>query len=596
MVLPAFSPSLPLSTFSHSSPALHVFSTVCCASPPSPSQRPSRVTPNSPATHSTSTYQHLLSLSHSNPRAASSAFRAAVQATPNDPRLWLAWAQLETRASRFRTARHVFDNALKKHPLNNKLLHAYATMEEKAGNLQKAVDIFQRGIRVNPNDGLMWQSLALLEDRRGCIDKARQFMEKGVERDEENVYLWSAWGVLEYRHAEYERACYLLEEATNRDERHIRSWQAWALAEEKRGQFEKSRELFETALDIDERNVPTLQAYAMFEMRRERYQNARDLFEMAGRINPRHAPIWHAWAVMERNLGDFKRARELFYKGLEVAPQNKAMLRSWAGMERGLGHIDRSSDWLVPNMRSGKRERRQMGIVGENLRMLRMMIERKSDEDVGLVMQWLAARATADRKARDAIAARRDQDTERVRQWIERRSESDVRAFRNWVDERYETDSQIGVYLFNWQIPQQTKKHGSITPKQGRLTEKPVEWLLLAEQPKKALQDFDEDIYVSTDRNEEVSDLMKAIGTFAETFADRAALSMALGAITIALIGMSVHLFNVGYLPGTAGEGEAGIDLALPMGVDAYLYDVGIMPEDQHDILTRVVNSTKSGH
>lgn len=507
---------------------------------------------------------------------------------------------MEAKLERWQAARDIFEQGVQNHPHNTHLLHAWAVLEDRAGHIDRARELFWDCLELNAKDGVVWQSFALAEERAGRTDVARSLFEKGIMVDEgHNPSLWSAWGVLEHRHGCYERACELFKRALEVDENHVRSLQAWAIALERLNRLKESEELFERALKIDAGAAPTWQAYGLSQARRGNLERARELFARGVEVNPDHAPIWHAWAVMEQKAGNYETARALFDKGVAAAPNSTPMLRAWASMELELGHIDKSLDWMVPRGRlkgarkprerdmivnaesRPKSSKRQISAVGENLRMLRLMIERKSDEDVRTVMQWLDRRARTDRKLYDALAERRDKDSRKVKEWIERRSGSDIKAFKEWMEERYKKDARIGVYIFNWHIPSTMSSASATIPvrvsKQKGQKEKPVEWLLLSERPERALEAFDESIY-SREYPTDYADEVYFLGQIAENLADRAALLFVLGAMTLGLIGVSAHLMERGYSPSgstTQSVEEQTLTTTPLTGVDAYLYDEG---------------------
>lgn len=470
-------------------------------------------------------------------------------------------------------------------------------MEDRAGEIDRARLLFQRCLSVNARDGLVWQSYALAEERAGRTPVARQLFARGVVAAAENASLWSTWAVLEHRHGCLERACELFECAVERDDTHVRSLQSWAIAEEKLGRMDKSAALFERALAVNPASAPTFQAYGLFEARRGRLAKARELFSKGIQVDPDHAAIWHAWAVMEQREGNYERARELFDKGVAAAPNSTAMLRGWAAMELELGHIDKSEEWRVPKreFKGWSREKRrssvarrrgnpkemekQLSTVGENLRMLRLMIERRSDEDVKTVMQWLDRRARTDRRLSDALAERRDKDSRMVKEWVARRSASDIQAFTEWVDENYKRDSRLGVYLFNWHMP--PAKIPATIPVavtgRRRKVEKPKEWSMLEERPKMSLKTADERIYMRGEYPD-YADGIYWLGQIAESLVDRAALVTVLGAMSLVLAGASAHMVGNGYSPAgqhgqsVAEQAETAVHWA---GVDAYLYEEG---------------------
>lgn len=503
---------------------------------------------------------------------------------------------MEARLRRLEDAREVFREGVAAHPGNVRLMHAWAVEEDRSGSADAARELFRMCLEVDPSDGIVWQSYALSEERAGNTAVARSIFQQGIEADPDNAYLWSAWGVLEQRHDRLELACELFEKAIALNPTHVRTFQAWAITKEKMGFHAESERLFRLALEVSPKNAPTLQAYALFEARRGNLDRARELFENGIKADPNHAPIWHAWAVMEQREGNYETARELFDKGVNAAPNSTPMLRAWASMELELGHIDKSRDWMVPpgsrnkwksnakrqKASTGRNTRnksndKQISTVGENLRMLRLMIERRSDEDVKAVMQWLDQRARADRRLYDAFSQRREMDSRKVTEWIERRSASDIKAFKAWLDDRYEKDSRIGVYIFNWDIPTSPSPVPVRVSEQNENVDKPVEWLRLSEQPANGLQAFDEQFFYQ----ENPTDYAKGIyfmGQIAENLADRAALFFVLSAMTFGLIGASTHLFELGYSPsGTSTQSIETVDTVPvpPSGVDAILYEEG---------------------
>lgn len=425
-----------------------------------------------------------------------------------------------------------------------------------------------------------------MEERRGNTDDARELFEQGVSHDPRNAYLWSAWGVLEQRHECFEHACELFEKAIRLDDQHVRTYQAWAITKERMGLHDESAQLFRQALHVNSRSVPTYQAYALFEARRGNLDKARQLFQSGLDIDSSHAPIWHAWAVMEQKDERYDVARELFERGVDAAPYNTPMLRAWAKMELQLGHIDTSRDWMVPQnsnrrrerQRGGKNSKRQISTVGENLKMLRLLIEQRSDEDVKAVMKWLDGRARTDRRLYDALQERGGSDVRKVSSWVQRRSQSDIESFKEWFGERYESDRRIGVYIFNWDIAPRTPVSVPVKVEERKVeeNEKPIEWFRLSEEPSMALQTFDEQIY-SADHPADYANAIYFMGQIAENLADRAALLFCLGAMSLGLIGASVHLFDQGYSPSgdTTQIKKSPTLTPPPSGVDAYLYEEG---------------------
>jgi hypothetical protein len=204
------------------------------------------------------------------------------------------------------------------------------------------------------------------------------------------------------------------------------------------------------------------------------------------------------------------------------------MLKAWAAMELELGHIDESNDWTVPrnvsarhahkqrsrgdksqNAVTNMQQQKQLSRVGENLQMLRRLIERRSDEDLRTVMKWIEQRAKEERDLKDKFTARGQSDTRKVLEWAEKRGEADVAAFKEFIDERYQRDRLIGVYMLNLSIPSLAQKRqarqarmdglstssSSAAGAAAPLVTKPQEWFVLDEVPSMTLHRFDEQLY-----------------------------------------------------------------------------------------------------
>lgn len=563
--------------------------------PNSSSKRPRQTHPrNAPSNPSLSQseYSRILQLStRPDKRVTRAAIRAALQAHPQDMRLWLLCAQFEARCSNFAAARRAFEQAVQQDASNIRILHAWAVMEDRAGSSTRARTLFQRCLDLDPSDGIVWQSLALMEERCGMTSDARRTFEEGVRHDPDNAFLWSAWGVLEQRHGRHQRACHLFEHAIQLDDQHVRTYQAYAITKERMGKHQRAQQLFRHALRVNPLSVPTYQAYALFAARRGQLDLARELFTKGSQIDPLHAPIWHAWAVMEQKERRYDVARELFQNGVNAAPDNTPMLRAWAAMELQLGHIDKSHRWMVPPRKNARRMRRekdsrkasqkQISVVGENLKMLRLMIGQRSDEDVKTVMKWMDGRAKTDRQLYDVLQKRPGDDMRKVSEWVARRSASDIKSFKEWLADRYEQDRRIGVYIFNWDIAPRSSTSVRVpvpvTEQQGGLEkEKPIEWLMLSEDSAKAMLRFDDQMYYS-DSPTEYADVIHFMGQIAEGLVDRAALLFVLGAMSVGLAVASVSLYEDGYSPsGNTVHTEVDrANMPPPSGVDAHLYDMG---------------------
>lgn len=515
-----------------------------------------------------------------------------VTASPHDTRAWLALAKTETRAGKTNRATLVLERACATNPRCVHLVHALGRLQEDKGAYELARQHYKTCIDIRKDDGLAWQSLAILSEREGRIEDARRLFHEGSENAPRSAHLWSAWGVLEHRTGNHDRACELLERAYSLDPKHTRTLQAWAIAEEKRGRYVDAKKLFRQALREDPQSVPTLQAYALMEARRGELDTARELFQEGLGVDPSHAAILHAWATMEARAGNFEMARDIFDRGVSAAPESTAMLRAWASMELELGHIDKSTGWTVPpgtgrnsgfarRARSGKRRNPKLLAVGENLRMLRRLVERRSDEDLKTVMKWIEGRAKAERDLAEKVASRGESDLRRVLEWTERRGEADVSAFKDFLEDRYERDRLIAVYLFNLDIPPLPKSMNPTVPSDitqnadkaegySRPPPVPQEWYVLDERPSSGLDDFDRELHESgyNALTEKIAGI-EFLGEISERLATRTAVTLALGSLSLLLVGCFAYFDAKGYT--TTPEDVFFPELPPPTGVDARL-------------------------
>lgn len=493
-------------------------------------------------------------------RQARSMLRSHLTAMPSDARAWLALARMERDHA---TAMSVFAEGAEHCPTSAHLLHAWAVRVGRAEDFEQSRQLFKNCLEVAPMDGVTWQAYAIMEESAGDLPTARHLFAEGVKRAPECEHLWSAWGALERRQGRHDVAVGYLERAARIAPDHSNTLQMWALSLEQLGDADGAMDLFARALSAHPRSVPTLQAYALFHARRKEIPRARELFERASQADPTHAPVWHAWATMERRERNFARARALFDTGVRADPYSAPMLRAWAEMELELGHIDTSSEWRVAGQRT---RRRHLTRLGENLHMLRLLIERRSDDDVSTVMGWLHDRAEYDRGLYERLAERGEADVRGLQDMIARRSASDVRAFADWVEERYESDRQIGTHILNWDITAMTA--GSTAP----TTDTPREWYQLAHNPGETLRASDERL-LYRDQPVDYPEAVYFVGRIASSSGDRTAIAFALLSLSFLLLVVSTQLEERGYVPAGSQTTENAPIIAPPSGVDAYLYD-----------------------
>ncbi|GJQ15528.1 hypothetical protein GpartN1_g7319.t1 [Galdieria partita] len=466
-------------------------------------------------------------------------------------RCFLSWGRLEAQRGHWEVARYVFRRGIEVDSKNKHLFHAWAIFEERCGNLTKARELFEQCIETDPSDGVSWQSYALLEERQGNLDRAEMLMKTGLEKDPHNPYLLQARGVLFSRKCKWNDAVVLFEKAVAVHPEYYQAWQAMAVAQGKLGNRQSALSCFESALKICPTSVPTYQAYAMFEAECENYEHARFLFQKGSELDPFHAPIFHAWAKMEESIGNIYKARELYEKGFRYSPQSLAILRGWTLLERRLGHLPDSVEWKVMDP-----SYKETSHLGERLFMLGKMVERKSESDIRIVLEWLSTRAKDDQNLRIILQQRGMQDLRKVLQWAERRSSEDVRLFMEWFNERYEEDRSVAALLFGWQLPKRTKEN---------IPQAPPEWYFVSKLPK-SLSEGDDLCYYQSNLSIDYCQWVYFLGGFADRLSSRVAqVTILIGLTALLLLGS----IEVGVLETPLPEQSELVDIrSSPVGVD----------------------------
>jgi len=441
-------------------------------------------------------------------------------------RCFLSWGRMEAQLGNWKEARDIFERGVKVDPNNKHLFHAWAVFEERCGNVTKARELFERCIEADPGDGVSWQSYALLEERQGNLQDAEELMRRGLEKDPHNPFLLQAKGVLLSRKCQWKEAIHMFEKAVAVRNDYYQAWQAMAVAHGKLGNIQDALSCFESALKICPSSVPTYQAYAMFEAECGNYEHARQLFQRGSELDPSHAPIFHAWAKLEEGIGNIDKARELYEKGFRHSPQSLAILRGWTLLERRLGHLPDTQEWKVMNA-----SHMEMNHLGEKLRMLGKMVERKSESDIRTVLEWLASRAKNDQNLRIILQQRGKQDLRKVLQWAERRSTEDIRLFMEWFNERYEEDRSVAALLFGWELPKRTKES---------VPQAPPEWYFVSKLPK-SLSEGDDLCYYQSNLSVDYCKLVYFLGGFADRVSSRVAQVTTLIGLTALLLLGSLH-------------------------------------------------------
>eukprot|EP00871_Galdieria_phlegrea_P003256 jgi/Galph1/3931/GphlegSOOS_G2597.1 len=437
---------------------------------------------------------------------------------------FLSWARLESQQGNWEEARNIFRKGMETDTCNKHLLHAWAVLEERCGQIDRARQLFQQCIDIDPSDGISWQSYALLEERQGNTEKAEELFKEGLERDPHNHYLLQAWAVLLSRKGQWKQAIDLFQRATEIEPNYYQAWQAMAVAHGKLGNREDAKECFQVAIQLNPSSVPSYQAYALFEAEDGNYEHARMLFQKGSELDPSHAPIFHAWAILEESLGNIEKARELFEKGFYYSPQSLAMLRGWTRMEQRLGHLPNTTEWKITDQSPI-----EMTGLGEKLRILGKMVERRSEADVRMVLEWLSKKSKNDQYLRELVQQKGIQEWKNIFQWAERRSSEDIRSFMKWFNDRYEEDRQVAAFILGWQLPPRRKEQ--LIP----------EWSFIGQVPK-TLTQGDELCYYQSNSNIDYCRCVYFLGGFVNHLSNRMAQLTALIGLSAILMFLSLHL------------------------------------------------------
>ncbi|KAK4535477.1 hypothetical protein CDCA_CDCA05G1502 [Cyanidium caldarium] len=547
-------------------------------------------------------------------RIAEKMLQDMVRVSPGNGKAWLLLCQLcANRLGQVHKARSAFAAAIGHNPRNTRLLHAYAVFEGRHGGAPETVrTLFERALQLDSTDGVTWQAYALYEARQGDDARAEELFGRGIQRDPRNASLLQALGMFHLRRDNLEAACTCLERATQANPRHVPSWQAHGVALGRLGRYADAAAKFQTALAVDPLSVPTLQAYALNETQRGDYDNARRLFQQGALYAPTHVAVYHAWARMEEELGNFEAARDVFERGVRVTGSLDAyrrhrrrydghvdptevdpVLKAWAEMESRLGHIPASTEWnpyAAPDRASDISVDEKRQSIVERLLMLKRVVDRRSVEDLRLVLSFIADRAQADQRARAALGERGRGDWEKLRLWAERRSEEDVLAFQQWIEKRYEEDRLVSRYVFGWDVlPPADAAARRATQAMATAVLKateaaaatsaepsvPTEWLRALGVPPPALAEYERRLHEAEQADSELPALHWVSG-FAQNLSTRSALASILLALACVLSVGFASVFESG--KSQIGNVEAALMEALavplPEGVDAHLVDI----------------------
>lgn len=372
---------------------------------------------------------------------ARESFQRSLKKNPGDVRIYVAWSKLEFQEGRTEQAKRLLLAAEKIDNASSHVLCALAILEEKLGRISRAREIFRKLVELDPKDGVAWQAYALFEYRQGRDKESREIFCKGVQHVSKCAYLWQAWGVCEQKKGKLREATDKFRLAIAADPNHCPSWQAWAIVEEKLGNVDFARELFEKALQVDPHSAPTFQAYGLLESRHGNRERARMLFKRGLQQNPQHSHLLHAWALMEESAGNFEFARQLYDWGVKSEfPKCLVTLKSWLKMEISLGHFHESKSKLL-NLRSTAKQ------VVEELRIMRKVLESRSEADIHLFMQWLWNRAQEDKQIWARIRSRSETEGRKLQKWIERRSSDDIKAFYDWLQHNHSSGILHSIFM-----------------------------------------------------------------------------------------------------------------------------------------------------
>jgi tetratricopeptide (TPR) repeat protein len=260
---------------------------------------------------------------------------------PDDPAIWRALAEIESRERNFGAARRAFQRSVAVDDSDMRLWLAWGKTEALAGNfadaerlLLTAVDRFER-VRGAPPAEMRAQSKV---GRTGPPDTASTPAPAPIQSRTlaEALKELSAVAV---QLGDVDRAVALLEQATTADPTFDQAWRALSEHVLRLQGIGAVRDMYGRALNVCQRTAHArlLHWWALDERQAKCIGRARTLLQRATRAEPEYMSAWLSWALLEKSQGDADRACELFEEAAVRATRSSLrspfIFQAWGRVE-----------------------------------------------------------------------------------------------------------------------------------------------------------------------------------------------------------------------------------------------------------------------
>jgi tetratricopeptide (TPR) repeat protein len=271
---------------------------------------------------------------------ARSILKEAQAISPDDPAIWRALAELESRAKNYDESRLAFQRAIAVGGADSRLWLAWGKTENLAGNFEKAEELLQMAVRKSKQSSTF----------KAANERTKTFGSQSDLTSGKDTGFRSRDGV-----AASSSFPFATEDGDTLDTGLGSTLAARNLADALRelssissrnGKLEEAMRYLEQATGVDPSYEPAWRQLAEMKRRSHGIDAVRDLFSKALAETRRHvhAKLAHWWALEERSAGCVKEARDLLRRATCMQPKYMSAWLSWALLEKAEGDADRACD------------------------------------------------------------------------------------------------------------------------------------------------------------------------------------------------------------------------------------------------------------
>lgn len=321
--------------------------------------------------------------------------KEAQRSVPDDPAMWRALAELESRSRNFHAARNAFQRAVAGDDGDSRLWLAWGKTEAIAGNLARAEELVQTAIAKHK------QGLTAVDRHFGVGDVDHHFADSDHSKHDDpelsSVYVsrrapfpkhvladaQRELSSIAVQNGKPEKAIELLEAAVATDPNYVQAWRQlselvrklhgidgvrkifmrainvsvprhhpklyhwWALEERTAGSEQEVRDLFRRSTKADPTYMSAWLSWALWEKAQNQIDSACEVLKKAAavaeRLSLRTPFIFQAWARFEElERGNVEESRRIFEKAHRIAPGSGLLLQAWACLEERAGQFDKA--------------------------------------------------------------------------------------------------------------------------------------------------------------------------------------------------------------------------------------------------------------